>query len=146
MHTETVEDYLKTIFELDTRNGGATTSTLAERLDVAAPTVSAMLKRLQGDDLVARPGAHRVALTEHGTAHALAVVRRHRFDRGVPGQGARPALGGRARRGRGAITQVIIAIAPGLRDGAGRLLGPAVVGGLAVGVSVMYLTGLLVTV
>ena len=79
MHTETVEDYLKAIFELATRSGGATTSTLAERLGVAAPTVSAMLKRLAPDDLVTRQGAHRVALTEHGMGHALAVVRRHRL-------------------------------------------------------------------
>jgi DtxR family Mn-dependent transcriptional regulator len=79
VHTETVEDYLKAIFELATRSGGATTSTLAERLGVAAPTVSAMLKRLAPDDLVTRQGAHRVALTEHGMGHALAVVRRHRL-------------------------------------------------------------------
>ena len=79
VHTETVEDYLKAIFELVTRSGGATTSTLAECLGVAAPTVSAMLKRLASDDLVIRQGAHRVALTEHGTGHALTVVRRHRL-------------------------------------------------------------------
>src|SRR4029450_4804060 len=79
VHTETVEDYLKAIFELVTRSGGATTSSLAERLGVAAPTVSAMLKRLALDDLVTRQGAHRVALTEHGMGHALAVVRRHRL-------------------------------------------------------------------
>ena len=79
VHTETVEDYLKAIFELVTRSGEATTSTLAERLGVAPPTVSAMLKRLAADDLVIRQGAHRVALTEHGTEHALAVVRRHRL-------------------------------------------------------------------
>jgi DtxR family transcriptional regulator, Mn-dependent transcriptional regulator len=79
VHTETVEDYLKAIFELDTRCGGATTSTLAERLGVAAPTVSAMLKRLVPDGLIARPQAHRVTLTEHGTAHVLAIVRRHRL-------------------------------------------------------------------
>jgi len=79
VHTETVEDYLKAIFELATRSGGATTSTLADRLGVAAPTVSAMLKRLAPDDLVTRQGAHRVALTEHGMRHALAVVRRHRL-------------------------------------------------------------------
>ncbi len=79
MHTETVEDYLKAIFELVTRNGAASTSTLAQRLGVAAPTVSAMLKRLASDDLVARTGVHAVTLTEHGTRHALAVVRRHRL-------------------------------------------------------------------
>ena len=79
VHTETVEDYLKAIFELVTRRGVATTSTLAERLRVAPPTVSAMLKRLAADALVTRTGLHRVVLTEHGTGHALAVVRRHRL-------------------------------------------------------------------
>jgi zinc transporter, ZIP family len=47
--------------------------------------------------------------------------------------------------GVGAITQVITQIAPALRDNAGRLLDPTVIGGLATGVAVMYLTGLLVT-
>jgi DtxR family Mn-dependent transcriptional regulator len=79
VHTETVEDYLKAVFELVTRTGEATTSTLAERLGVAAPTASAMLKRLAADDLVARRSGHRVELTTHGTRHALAVVRRHRL-------------------------------------------------------------------
>lgn len=46
--------------------------------------------------------------------------------------------------GVGAIAQVIIAISPGLRDRAGRMLEPPVIGGLAVGVAVMYLTGLFV--
>jgi ZIP family zinc transporter len=47
--------------------------------------------------------------------------------------------------GVGAIIQVITQISPALRDHAGRLLDPTVIGGLATGVSVMYLTGLLVT-
>jgi zinc transporter ZupT len=47
--------------------------------------------------------------------------------------------------GVGAITQVITQISPALRDHAGRLLDPIVIGGLATGVAVMYLTGLLVT-
>jgi zinc transporter, ZIP family len=46
--------------------------------------------------------------------------------------------------GVGAIIQVITQIAPALRDHAGRLLDPAVVGGLAGGVAVMYITGLAV--
>jgi Predicted divalent heavy-metal cations transporter len=46
--------------------------------------------------------------------------------------------------GVGAIIQVIIQIAPGLRGPDKRLLNPSVVGGLAAGVIVMYLTGLLV--
>lgn len=46
--------------------------------------------------------------------------------------------------GIGAIVQVIVQIAPVLRDGAGRLLYPASVGGILAGVAVMYATGLLV--
>ena len=47
--------------------------------------------------------------------------------------------------GVGAIIQVITQISPALRDDTGRLLDPTVIGGLATGVGVMYLTGLLVT-
>ena len=48
--------------------------------------------------------------------------------------------------GVGAITQVIIQITPSLRGRTGRMLDSAVTGGLAAGVAVMYLTGLLITV
>ncbi|AII11220.1 ZIP family metal transporter [Rhodococcus opacus] len=47
--------------------------------------------------------------------------------------------------GVGAIAQVIIQIAPSLRDGAGRFLSPATIGGIAAGLLTMYVTGLLVT-
>ena len=78
-HTEVVEDYLKTVFQLSTGEGVATTSSLASRLGVAAPSVSAMLKRLEASELVRRSSDHRVELTEHGRRHALGVVRRHRL-------------------------------------------------------------------
>ena len=48
--------------------------------------------------------------------------------------------------GAGAIAQVIVQIAPQVRDGAGRLLHPLAVGGLLAGLAVMYTTGLLVSV
>jgi zinc transporter, ZIP family len=47
--------------------------------------------------------------------------------------------------GAGAIAQVIVQIAPGIRDGAGRLLHPLAVAGLLTGLGVMYVTGLLVS-
>jgi zinc transporter ZupT len=47
--------------------------------------------------------------------------------------------------GVGAIAQVIVQIAPGLRDAAGRILDRAVAGGIAGGMLVMYATGLLVS-
>ena len=48
--------------------------------------------------------------------------------------------------GAGAIAQVIVQIAPTIRDGAGRLLHPLAVGGVFAGLAVMYATGLLVSV
>jgi zinc transporter, ZIP family len=47
--------------------------------------------------------------------------------------------------GVGAIAQVIVQIAPGLRDRAGRILDAAVAGGIAAGIIAMYATGLLVS-
>jgi zinc transporter ZupT len=48
--------------------------------------------------------------------------------------------------GAGAIVQVIVQLAPSLRDGEGRALHPAAVGGLLAGMAVMFATGLLVSV
>jgi len=47
--------------------------------------------------------------------------------------------------GAGAIAQVIVQIAPSVRDSAGRLLHPLAVSGLITGVALMYATGLLVS-
>ena len=47
--------------------------------------------------------------------------------------------------GAGAIAQVIVQIAPQIRDTAGRVLHPLAVGGLLTGLAVMYATGLLVS-
>jgi ZIP family zinc transporter len=47
--------------------------------------------------------------------------------------------------GAGAIVQVIVQLAPTLRDEGGRLLHPAAVGGLLAGMAVMFATGLLVS-
>ncbi len=48
--------------------------------------------------------------------------------------------------GAGAIAQVIVQIAPSVRDSAGRLLHPLAVAGLLSGLVLMYVTGLLVSV
>ena len=47
--------------------------------------------------------------------------------------------------GAGAIAQVIVQIAPQIRDGAGRVLHPLAISGLLTGLVVMYVTGLLVS-
>jgi ZIP family zinc transporter len=47
--------------------------------------------------------------------------------------------------GAGAIVQVIVQLAPSVRDEEGRTLHPAAVGGLLAGIAIMFMTGLLVT-
>jgi ZIP family zinc transporter len=47
--------------------------------------------------------------------------------------------------GAGAIAQVVVQIAPQIRDSAGRFLHPLAVSGLLTGLAVMYVTGLLVS-
>jgi zinc transporter, ZIP family len=46
----------------------------------------------------------------------------------------------------GAIVQVIVQIAPALKDRGGHVLHPVSVGGIGAGVLAMYLTGMLVSV
>ncbi len=48
--------------------------------------------------------------------------------------------------GAGAIVQVIVQLAPTLRDDAGRTLHPVAVSGLLAGIGLMFATGLLVSV
>ena len=48
--------------------------------------------------------------------------------------------------GAGAIVQVIVQLAPTIRDKAGRSLTPASVGGIIAGMATLYVTGLLVSV
>jgi zinc transporter ZupT len=48
--------------------------------------------------------------------------------------------------GAGAIVQVIVQLVPTLRDGDGRTLHPAAVGGLLAGMAIMFATGLLISV
>ena len=48
--------------------------------------------------------------------------------------------------GAGAIVQVIVQLAPSLRDGEGRTLHPGRRGGLLAGMALMFATGLLVSV
>lgn len=78
-HTPAVEDALKAVFALSTRDEPTTTSALAGQLGVTSPTVTAMLNRLCANELLTREAGHRVELTRHGWRHAIDVVRRHRL-------------------------------------------------------------------
>jgi DtxR family Mn-dependent transcriptional regulator len=77
--TAPAEDALRTIFVLSGRGGPVSTSVLARHLQVSAPTVSSMLRRLEEHGLVERTADHLTTLTAHGAGHARHVVRRHRL-------------------------------------------------------------------
>jgi DtxR family Mn-dependent transcriptional regulator len=76
--TAPVEDYLKTIFELETGEGLAGTNEIAAALGIAAPSVSGMLRRLAGQGLVTHEPYRGVQLTRDGRRAALRTIRRHR--------------------------------------------------------------------
>jgi DtxR family transcriptional regulator, Mn-dependent transcriptional regulator len=78
--TSAVEDYAKAIYALETRCGGAVSTTaLAERLNVTAASASSMVKKLAEMDLVEHEPYRGVQLTDHGRRIALEVLRHHRL-------------------------------------------------------------------
>ncbi len=77
--TVAVQDYLKAIYVLESAGERATTSALAQRMGVSAPSATAMTKRLDELGLVERVPHRGVALTEAGRLGALEVVRHHRL-------------------------------------------------------------------
>ena len=77
--TVAVQDYLKAIYALETAGERVTTSALAARMRVSAPSATAMTKRLAELGLVERSPYRGVALTESGRRGALEVLRHHRL-------------------------------------------------------------------
>jgi DtxR family Mn-dependent transcriptional regulator len=74
-----VQDYAKAIYMLETRDGEASTTSLAERLDVRPGSVSGMLRKLVALGLVEHEPYRGVRLTERGRAVALETIRHHRL-------------------------------------------------------------------
>jgi DtxR family Mn-dependent transcriptional regulator len=77
--TVAVQDYLKAIYVLESTEERVTTSALARRMGVSAPSATAMTKRLDELGLVERLPYRGVALTEEGRLGALEVLRHHRL-------------------------------------------------------------------
>ncbi|MGO9249777.1 MAG: metal-dependent transcriptional regulator [Solirubrobacteraceae bacterium] len=75
-----VEDYCKAIYTLQSRGEApVSTNALAERLQITPGSVSAMLKRLDGEGLIVRVPYRGVRLTPVGRRVALEVIRHHRL-------------------------------------------------------------------
>ena len=79
MLSASVEDYTKGIYALESRHGVASTTSLAERLGVSAPAVSAMVKKLDSLGYVSHVPYRGVRLTAQGKRVALEVLRHHRL-------------------------------------------------------------------
>jgi DtxR family Mn-dependent transcriptional regulator len=78
MPSVAVEDYLKTIYHLSRDAEPAGTSSIAERLHIAAGSVTGMLKRLAERGLVEHVPYYGARLTAEGEDEAVRLIRRHR--------------------------------------------------------------------
>jgi len=79
MRSEATENYLTAILRLEDDRGVAATMELADRLSVAAPSFTEMLKKLARDGLVNHERYRGTWLTPEGREVAEAVLRRHRL-------------------------------------------------------------------
>ena len=77
--TATVEEYLETIYNMTAEKEIVIGARLAEKFQVAPPSVTEMLKRLVKAGYVAMDQRRQVSLTEMGYTAAEAVLRRHRL-------------------------------------------------------------------
>ena len=79
--SDTVEDYLKVIYNLSTTNDRVNTGRIASELGVSPASVTDMLQRLAGDDppLLDYQKHQGVALTVEGNRAALEIIRHHRL-------------------------------------------------------------------
>ena len=73
------EMYLKTIYNLELRNGSARTGDIAKILNITPGSVTNTLEVLEGKALVVREPYKGVNLTDQGRKLALSVFRRHRL-------------------------------------------------------------------
>lgn len=77
--TRSVEDYLKAIYRLSPEGRHASTSDIAHLLELSAPSVSGMVKRLSELGFLEHVPYKGVQLTDAGRRAALRMVRRHRL-------------------------------------------------------------------
>src|SRR5688572_2736772 len=77
--SRSVEDYLKAIYNLGESGDGASTTAIAEALDIQPASVTGMIKRLAEAGLLEHVPYRGVSLTKRGVKEALRVVRRHRI-------------------------------------------------------------------
>ena len=80
-NTQSVQDYLKHIYELTENGESASTTALASKLQVSAPSVTGMIQKLATSKpaLVEYQKHQGATLTKEGRKAALEVIRHHRL-------------------------------------------------------------------
>jgi len=76
---DTIEMYLRTIFELEEEGAVPLRARIAERLGQSVPTVSQTVARMERDGLLKVEGDRRLELTPDGRTLAVRVMRKHRL-------------------------------------------------------------------
>lgn len=79
--TISIQDYLKSIYELTENGQSASTNALARKLNISPPSVTGMVQKLASAKpaLVAYQKHQGVTLTKEGQKAALEVIRHHRL-------------------------------------------------------------------
>ena len=75
--TPTIEDYLAIIYVMERDEEDVIAARLAESLEVAPPTVTVTLKRMERDGWIATEQGKDIRLTDKGCEAARSVIRRH---------------------------------------------------------------------
>jgi DtxR family transcriptional regulator, iron-dependent repressor len=75
--TPTIEDYLAIIYVMERDENEVIAARLAESLEVAPPTVTMTLKRMERDGWIAMKQGKDIHLTDKGCEAARSVIRRH---------------------------------------------------------------------
>jgi DtxR family Mn-dependent transcriptional regulator len=73
------ENYLKTIYHLQTRDDNVSTNELAEKLNARPASITDMMKKLKNRKLVNYQPYQGFRLTPEGKKIALGIIRRHRL-------------------------------------------------------------------
>lgn len=78
-YSQAVENYLKAIYKLQSREGAVSTNELSRKIRTTPAAVTKMIKHLSELDLAKHTPYYGVRLTESGEKVALEVIRHHRL-------------------------------------------------------------------
>lgn len=79
MLSQSIEDYLKAIYEVESSEEKVSTSALSEKLGVSPASVTSMVKKLSERKLITHKRYQGVKLTPAGRKIALEIIRHHRL-------------------------------------------------------------------